>query len=200
MVAALPAGDDPVDSGEVQVQGPEQRLGGDETHCRGNLAEIVESIRSATVLDTDAHPYIFWPRQSGGQPTQTPRAFCEDLVGVSRRREHDVEDPPDEVVRNSGVEQVAHRIHEDGPGRPPPLRNFQGVRMNGDPKSWPRGPLVPVDLIFRRSHRLETSGQRERVAVVTARGNAVASGCRIPGGFGPLDGTSVAHVPRVAAC
>ena len=62
-----------------------------------------------------------------------------------------------------------------------------------DAEAGAGGARVAVVLVLRRAHRLEPLGQRHRVAVVAAGGDAVAAGDGVPGGLGPLDRRSICH-------
>src|SRR5215217_3281991 len=92
-----------------------------------------------------------------------------------------------------GVEQVTHRVHEDQPRPPPSGRSLQLRGVDRDPEAWPAGPRIAVMLVLGLSHPLQASSQRQRIAVVTARGDAIATGDRIPGRLGPFDRAVVSH-------
>ena len=59
--------------------------------------------------------------------------------------------------------------------------------MQRHPEARPGRARVAVVLVLRCAHGLEPLGQRQRVAVVAARGDAVAPGGGVPRGLGPLD-------------
>ncbi len=59
---------------------------------------------------------------------------------MPRRLRHHVEHLADELVRDAGMEQVGHGVHEHDPGRRPALRDVEGVLVHLHPRS--RGPLV----------------------------------------------------------
>lgn len=194
--AALPARDQPVDRRQVQFrQRSEQGLGADEPHLRRNGAQVIHPEGVAVVFYAHAHPDVGRPVQvlrEGGEPLG---ALGEYLVGVPGRVGHDLEHPPDEVQRHLWVEQVAHRVHEDQPGRPPPVGRGQRFLVQGQGEAGAAGPRVSVVLVLGQPHRLEALGEREGVAVVTPRRDPVASRSGVPGGVGPLDARPVAHDP-----
>ena len=70
--------------------------------------------------------------------------------------------------------------------------------MQGHSKPGPAGARVPVQLVFLISHRLETLGEGQRVAVVAASGDAVAPRRWVPRRFGPLDWTPICHGVTIA--
>ena len=122
------------------------------------------------------------------------RTLGEHLIGVLRRRLHDIEDSSDEFGRDLVVEQIAHGVDEDGARRGPPLREVEGVRMEGETETGSRGPEVTVALILRHPHGLQPLGQGQGIAVVAARRRPIASGGRVPRCFGPLDTAAVPHL------
>ena len=77
---------------------------------------------------------------------QAPRSLGEHLVGVLRGVGHDLEDVADEVRRHLVVEEVAHRVDEDHPGRPPAPRDVEhfGVDCHAEPgPDWCAGRRRP---------------------------------------------------------
>ena len=93
----------------------EQRLGGDEPHGGGDLAQAVGAVNEAPVLDRDAHPDVRRPRQVRRQLREPLVALRQDLEDVPVGPAHDLEDLSDVGVGNRFVEQVAHRVDEDHP-------------------------------------------------------------------------------------
>src|SRR5512135_2547617 len=64
------------------------------------------------------------------------------------------------------------------------VRPKPGPEVHGSPSTW----YLPAPIAFSRRARVS-----ERVAVVAAGGDTVATGGRIPGGLGPLDAAAVSH-------
>ena len=192
--AALSASDQPVDRGEVQFrQGSEQGLGADEPHQCRHGAQVIYPEGVAVVLDAHAHPDVGRPVQAGCQRGEPLRALGEYLVGVPGCVGHDLEHPPDEIQRHLWVEQIAHRVHEHKPRRPPPVGCVQGFLMQGQGEAGAAGPRIPVVPVLGQPHCLEALGERERVAVVAPRRDPVATRGGIPGRVSPLDARPVAH-------
>ena len=96
-------------------------------------------------------------------------ALGEDLVGVLWRAGHHLEYPPDEVERYVGVEEVAHRVDEHQPRRAPRVRDGQSVGVERQREAGAARAEVAVVAVLGLAHGLEPLGERERVAVVTAR-------------------------------
>ena len=69
--------------------------------------------------------------------------------------------------------------------------------MERESEAWSTRPRIAIELVLRRAHRLEPFRQRERVTMITPRGNAVTTGGRVPRCLGPLDRGFVSHVPSV---
>lgn len=77
-----------------------------------------------------------------GHPAQAHRALRQYLVGVLGRAPDHLEHAPDEGRRHSGVEQVAHRVHEHDPGTLPALWDVERIRVQREAGAGPevRGP------------------------------------------------------------
>ena len=66
------------------------------------------------------------------------------------------------------MEEVAHGVHEDHAGRPPPVGELQQVFVQCEAEAGAAVLGVAVVLIPGIAHGLQTLRQRERVAVVAA--------------------------------
>ena len=91
------------------------------------------------------------------------------------------------------MEQITHAVQEHSARLSPSIRKAQSGRMQGYAEAGPGGAEVTVLLMLRVPHGFESPRERERVAVVTAGRNAVASRGGIPCGFRPLDRALVGH-------
>ena len=198
--ATLTARDQPVDTGEVNLrEGTEERFRADEPHGRTDGAEVVDAEGVAGVLHADAHPDVGWPVQIARDVAQPAGAFGEDLVGVLWRVGHHLEHPADEVERHVGMEEIAHRVDEHQPRRAPSVGDGQGDLVEGQRESGTAGAGIAIVAVLGLAHRLEPIGERERVAVVTARRRAVTTRGRVPRRLGPLDARTVGHGPPLSA-
>ncbi len=113
-----------------------------------------------------------------------------------RRLSHPPEHFLLEIKRHPGVEQVAHRVHEDPPACPPLPRNVQRTRVELHAEAGSAGARITVGLVLRRPHPLQPASKLQRVAVVAARADLVAAGGGIPGSFRPLDRAVLARERR----
>ena len=116
--------------------------------------------------------------------------FGEHLVDVPVHLLHDVEHAAQEFSGNVLVEQVAHGVHEDEPGPPPLFRLPEAFRAEREVEARFEGVARNVPEAFREAFR---------IAVVAAGAQLGASGDRIPGSVGPLDGAVVGHVGDLSA-
>src|SRR5690348_836279 len=107
----------------------------------------------------------------------------------------DVKNLSDEVERDSGVEQVAHRIHEHDSRAGPPIWLSKRLGMSGYGESGSGGPRVAVVLVLRNAHGLQAFSKSEGVTVVAASGDPVAPSHGVPGCLCPLDTAVVRHTP-----
>ena len=97
---------------------------------------------------------------------------------------HDPRDPEDVLVGHGLMKEVAHRVDEDHPGRPPLERLLQLVRNQPD---------VEAKLEGMPGHATEALRERLRVAVLAPGADLRATADGVPGRVGPLDLGFVAH-------
>ena len=118
------------------------------------------------------------------QAFQPVRSLCEDLELVPVRRLHGLEDFEDEVGRHSLMEEIAHRVDEDGAR----LFPFQW-------ESETLGPKLEIKPLLKRMtwHTTEPLGKCLGVTVFTAWTDFRAPSDWVPGGVGPLDGGIKRH-------
>jgi hypothetical protein len=138
----------------------------------------------ATILDAHADPDVRMPRQRRCELSQALVTLGQDLKRVPMGLSHDLEDLLEVGVRNTLVEEVAHRVDEDH-SRPRPLQ-------------WLLQPLRPelqreALLVGVSRDPAPALGERLRVAVRAARRNLVATRHRVPGRLSPLDRALVSH-------
>ena len=124
---------------------------------------------------------------------KSPRTLGKHLVLVPRRVSNHIEDPMDVGLRHLLVEQVTHRVDKDRARARPRAGNIEGVGVDCESEAGAARPRIPVSLVFCLSHRLQPLGQRQGVAVVTARRCLVATRRRVPRGLCPLDRALVPH-------
>ena len=161
---------------------------------------MVDPVDDVGGLHRHSHPEVVRPIELVSNTREPVCSFGQHLVSVLRRRADDIEHVRYEVERHLGVEQVAHRVHEHDLRCSPPQWLLQCTRMDGDTEAGPGRPRVAVVLVLFGAHRFESFCQRERVAVVTARSDAVAAGDRVPGDLGPLDRATGRHSPTFHIC
>ena len=90
---------------------------------------------------------------------------------------HDPEDRLDEFVGNGFVEQVAHGVHENKPGRPPREGLFQNRLVDGD--------LEAISVFFK-AHGLEPSCHSLGVTMLAPGTDLATTRHRVPGDVGPF--------------
>ena len=106
------------------------------------------------------------------------RALRQELEYVMVGLDHDIEDPPDELVGHALMEEVGHGVHEDH------LRLFPSERQ-----LKPFGPEPQIEPLFKRMsrHTAKPLGKRLRIAMFAPGTDFRAAGDRIPGRVGPFD-------------
>ena len=166
IVSVLTSSDHPVNAREVEVgQRAKQGLSADEANGGADLAKMIHAERILLALDGNAHPEVHRPvepRRDRGEPL---RSLGQHLIGALWHVGDDVEHATDVVDGHVLVKQVAHRVHEDQPGRCPGPRDVEGIRVNRQSEAGPARPGITVALVLGRPHRLEPLRQRERIAM-----------------------------------
>ena len=119
------------------------------------------------------------------QAFQPVRSLCEDLELVPVRRLHGLEDFEDEVGRHSLMEEIAHRVDEDGARLFPSQGKVQTL-----------GPKLEVEPLLKRMtrHAAKPFCKRLGIAVLAARTYLRAAGDWVPGGVGPFDWGVLRHL------
>jgi hypothetical protein len=120
---------------------------------------VVDPIGHVGGLDGDPHPEVVGPGELGSDALEAMCAFGEHLIGVLRSVADDVEDVADEVDRNSGVKEVAHRVHEDHTRTGPPVGVGECSRVDGDVEARTGSDRVTVVLVLGRSHGFQPLGE-----------------------------------------
>src|SRR5262249_35622081 len=136
------------------------------------------------VLDGDALPDVWRPRQLACEPGQSRTSLREYLEDVPVCAGHHVKDVMDILCRHRFMEQIAHAIYENALRSTPAEGEAELIRM----KSQCETITVPGV-----AHRAQPNGQALRVAVLAARADLRAAGHRIPGGVGPFDPALITH-------
>src|SRR5712691_1641197 len=102
---ALAADDDPVNAAERQVRDwAEQRLDRQESHSRRDALQVRDTAHVSAVLNRNALPDVFGPRQSVRDVPQSHSPLREYLKAVPVRPLHRREDAGDEGFRDGVVE------------------------------------------------------------------------------------------------
>ena len=148
-----------------------------------------------TVLNTDAPPDIPALRRK----TQlTFEEACETLGTLGEYLErvpvgsgHHLRDRSHVLVRNSVVEQIAHRVHEDHTRCAPPERIAKLLRDK---------PEVEPELEGMPRHTAKPFCKGLRVAVHAPRADLRAAAHGVPGGVGPFDLRLVTHARVLLQC
>lgn len=112
------------------------------------------------------------------------------------RIRHNFENAEDEVFGNCGVEEITHGINEDHARSLPPRGQIQLIAMQSESESGAGCSWIPIVLVSRVPHPLETRGQIQSVAVIASWTYLIAPAYRVPGGIGPLDRRLFTHVPE----
>src|SRR5438445_7865168 len=142
-----------------------------------------------SVLDTHSPPNVILLRCktkfSLEQVLEAVRPLGQNLIGVPVRRRHHAGDRDDVVIRHVLVKKVAHRVHENHPGRPPAKRVA---------KFFGNEPQVEAKLERMTRHTAKTLGEGLGVTMHAAGTDLGASPNRIPSCVRPLDFRFVAHM------
>jgi hypothetical protein len=130
-----------VDPLEIELERAQERLARQESDPGGDVAQMTDTIVDLLVLDGGPDPDMLRDRPTPEEaliplpePPGPRGALRQDLVDVAIDLEHDLEGPPEEVLRDIGVEKIRHGVHEDDPRIPPPprLRQPIGPEANGE--------------------------------------------------------------------
>jgi hypothetical protein len=179
------ANDDPVDAGQIETDRAEQGLDAEKPHGGGDFAQPVGSESVGLVLHADAHPNVRWPGEAGGDAAHPIGPLGEDLIGMLRRLRHNSEGALDEVEWDVLVKEITHAVDKDSARCPPAAREVEELLM--ERQSEP----VPIP---GHAHRLQSVGERVRVAMIAAWADMSASRHKVPGSVRPLDSALCGHV------
>ena len=161
--AGFAANNDPIDPGEIKVrQRAEQRLNRQKLYFRRGVSEPSDPAKPVIVFHSDAHPHIPGPRELRSNLAQTICSLGENLISVSRRVSHDLEDTAYKAVRHSLMKQIAHGIDENHARFRPFQWQLQHVEV------CPHSKSVTVVAL---SHRLKAFGHTLRIAIEAAGRN-----------------------------
>jgi hypothetical protein len=111
----------------------------------------------------------------------------QDLESMVGSFAHDSEDTLNELYRHLFMEEIAHAVHEDGPGSSPAKGLFQSI--------CPQSQIEPL-FVWVPLNTTEAFCKPQGVTVFAAWRHLIAARNRVPSHFRPFDRRLVHDVTR----